>query len=292
MDGKKYYDIKSIKSIPIPDVLARFGIEVNHAGFFAIRNERTPSAKYYRNTNTYCDFGMHNDGGDVLKLYAVLAGLDMRDAIEKMAIDFGVLPEEYNHDEIQLSDSQWQLIGLYGDMASKNMTFDFEHYSLSTNYRFAQKYHISMNELKKRDLRRYENIIVSRAIPYVERMKLILKQDLQEHYVFQEFLYENEQHEEEIEAKFEREFEDVKRAEKILEIACKNCLNVNYHSKYESVTNEYEEIKARITPAAILRVLQDNPIYMEIYCATTPVTKKENDDYIENAAIAAHAKQL
>lgn len=149
-----------------------------------------------------------------------------------------------------------------------------------------------MNELKKRDLRRYENIIVSRAIPYVERMKLILKQDLQEHYVFQEFLYENEQHEEEIIAKFEREFEDVKRAEKILEIACKNCLNVNYHSKYESVTNEYEEIKARITPAAILRVLQDNPIYMEIYCATTPVTKKENDDYIENAAIAAHAKQL
>lgn len=292
MDGKKYYDIKSLKSIPIPDVLARFGIGVNHAGFFAIRNEHTPSAKYYRNTNTYCDFGMHNDGGDVLKLYAVLAGLDMRDAIEKMAIDFGVLPEEYNHDEIQLSDSQWQLIGLYGDMASKNMTFDFEHYSLSTNYRFAQKYHISMNELKKRDLRRYENIIVSRAIPYVERMKLILKQDLQEHYVFQEFLYENEQHEEEIEAKFEREFEDVKRAEKILEIACKNCLNVNYHSKYESVTNEYEEIKARITPAAILRVLQDNPIYMEIYCATTPVTKKENDDYIENAAIAAHAKQL
>lgn len=291
MDGKKYYDIKSLKSIPIPDVLARFGIEVNHAGFFAIRNERTPSAKYYRNTNTYCDFGMHNDGGDVLKLYAVLAGLDMRDAIEKMAIDFGVLPEEY-HDEIQLSDSQWQLIGLYGDMASKNMTFDFEHYSLSTNYRFAQKYHISMNELKKRDLRRYENIIVSRAIPYVERMKLILKQDLQEHYVFQEFLYENEQHEEEIIAKFEREFEDVKRAEKILEIACKNCLNVNYHSKYESVTNEYEEIKARITPAAILRVLQDNPIYMEIYCAPTPVTKKENDDYIENAAIAAHAKQL
>lgn len=124
MDGKKYYDIKSLKSIPIPAVLARFGIEVNHAGFFAIRNERTPSAKYYRNTNTYCDFGMHNDGGDVLKLYAVLAGLDMRDAIEKMAIDFGVLPEEYNHDEIQLSDSQWQLIGLYGDMASKNMTFE------------------------------------------------------------------------------------------------------------------------------------------------------------------------
>lgn len=65
--SRKSYDIAAIKQIPI-DTL----VEVNRAGFFRVREgDKTPSCKWYKDKNTWHDFGS-DEGGDVIDLYQKL----------------------------------------------------------------------------------------------------------------------------------------------------------------------------------------------------------------------------
>lgn len=48
----KSFDIERIKEVPIENF-----VEVNNQWFFRIRDERTPSCKYYKDKNTWHDFG-------------------------------------------------------------------------------------------------------------------------------------------------------------------------------------------------------------------------------------------
>lgn len=72
------YDIASIKRIPI-DTL----VEVNSAGFFKVRNEKTPSCKWYRTENRWQDFGS-GIGGDVIDLYRIINNCDTKTAMKEL----------------------------------------------------------------------------------------------------------------------------------------------------------------------------------------------------------------
>jgi hypothetical protein len=64
---REMYDLEYIKQIPITNF-----VEVNRAGFFKLRDEKTPSCKYYEKTNTWHDFGSGEHGSNVdlvMKIY-------------------------------------------------------------------------------------------------------------------------------------------------------------------------------------------------------------------------------
>lgn len=279
-EKKNYYELNELKRIPVPEVLAKFGISVNRAGFFALRNERTPSAKYYSGTNTYFDFGSQ-EGGDVIKLYSVLSGTDKREAIAAFASEFGILP--VNRDEIkdiELTERQWNAIGLYGDMASKNIEFDLEHYSIESNHKYSQKYNMSMSELKKKYLKKYEQLLVTKAVPYVEKMKLLLKQSMEEYFVVHEVLYEREQQTEDIVNEFRGRYSELDYAEKTLKMACRGCVNVKYEPEYMSmsVVNMYNIVKQSLSLDGVIKILQDNPLFLDIYYASSADISDERKD--------------
>ena len=75
----KSYDLDMLRAIPIRQVLSNYNIKVNRAGFFKLRNERTPSAKIYDNNNNFYDFGS-GEGGSVIDLIMILENIDFKEA--------------------------------------------------------------------------------------------------------------------------------------------------------------------------------------------------------------------
>lgn len=73
------YDIAAIKKIPINEL-----VEVNSTGFFKVRNEKTPSCKWYRTENRWQDFGS-GTGGDVIDLYAIINNCDTKTAMKELS---------------------------------------------------------------------------------------------------------------------------------------------------------------------------------------------------------------
>lgn len=73
--GSRDFDIPYLKSIPITNF-----VEVNRAGFFKIRNEKTPSCKYYKDENSWVDFGDDNKKHDVIDLICALHKISFREA--------------------------------------------------------------------------------------------------------------------------------------------------------------------------------------------------------------------
>jgi len=72
-------DLERIKETPITDF-----VEVNRAGFFALRDERTPSCKYYADKNRWHDFGT-GEGGTVIDLVMKLYDCSFKEAIKKLS---------------------------------------------------------------------------------------------------------------------------------------------------------------------------------------------------------------
>jgi hypothetical protein len=76
IDESKDFDIPTLKAIPLTDF-----VEVNRAGFFRVRlDDKTPSCKYYKDTNTWVDFGGDNKRHDVIDLICVLHNINFREA--------------------------------------------------------------------------------------------------------------------------------------------------------------------------------------------------------------------
>lgn len=73
-DESKSFDITALKQIPIDTI-----VNVNAAGFFKIRDEKTPSVKFYKNNNTWHDFGS-DQGGDVIDLVQLINKCSFQDA--------------------------------------------------------------------------------------------------------------------------------------------------------------------------------------------------------------------
>ena len=79
VDEKEKFDINRLKSIPIDQL-----VEVNAAGFFKIRDEDTPSVKWYKPTNRWTDFGT-GESGDSIDLTMKLRNCDFYTACKYLS---------------------------------------------------------------------------------------------------------------------------------------------------------------------------------------------------------------
>jgi hypothetical protein len=73
------YNIEAIKRIPIDSL-----VSVNAAGFFKIRDEKTPSCKYYKNENRWHDFGS-DTGGDIIDLWRAINKCETSEALKALS---------------------------------------------------------------------------------------------------------------------------------------------------------------------------------------------------------------
>lgn len=74
-NGSFNFDIEKLKLISIKKILEQRGIEIVN-DFFKIRGEKTASAKFYRVSNSYWDFGDDNSGSSNIDLIMALDKVD------------------------------------------------------------------------------------------------------------------------------------------------------------------------------------------------------------------------
>lgn len=76
IDRSKDFDISYLKTILISDF-----VDINRAGFFRVRpDDKTPSCKWYKEDNTWVDFGGDNQKHDVIDLIMLIKNLDFTSA--------------------------------------------------------------------------------------------------------------------------------------------------------------------------------------------------------------------
>lgn len=180
---KNFYGdkIEEIRAIPILDVCRHFGVHVDFKGRepkCSIRsNDKTPSTVLHTEANgrfeknTYHDFGT-NETGDNIALACRLMGLnqsnkeDWYNAMDYLANTFQISPEDKSKPVSgELSDREYQLLGLYGDRATKNFRFDPERQSTEQMAKISQEYSMPLNELKKVHPHTFERLLKTIAIP-------------------------------------------------------------------------------------------------------------------------------
>lgn len=177
--------------VPIEAVLEMHGISPQGKGsdksWYSIRsNEKEPSAHIDKNRrygNTIHDFGVSNTFNPI-SLTIFLRDLDkkmskkeaQKEAARILGEAFGIEPDisdngKSNKDSSVVSDWEWKELLIYPDMASKNMVFFPDVYGDKQTKEYADKYRVSMNELKSKDIKMYESIIMSRGKGYVLELR-------------------------------------------------------------------------------------------------------------------------
>lgn len=86
---------ETVKShVRLVDALSLYGFSVDRTGFCScpFHTERTPSMRVYPADDSFYCFGC-GAHGDVIDLVKQLFGLSFKDAVEKLAADFGLIQE-------------------------------------------------------------------------------------------------------------------------------------------------------------------------------------------------------
>ena len=166
--GNDYID--KIKAIPILQVCQVLGIKTVKLGsryWCKLRMEKDASTLLNtdKSPNTYIDFGGSNKEGDVIQFVADYKGTDRSDAIRDLASAFNIRYEKQNPNE--LATWEWKKIGLYGDIATKNFTFDLERQGIQRVAELSEKYGMPMNELRKKHKKIYEQLLYDKALPHI-----------------------------------------------------------------------------------------------------------------------------
>lgn len=182
-----YYDLDKIKEIPITDVLSDlYGIEVQKNGrtraYCAIRDEKTPSCCLYLDTNSFCDYGDANRGGNVINLVQYLSNCEFKDAIQMLAERYGIAPEKTGQ-RILPTNAQYAKIGIQADMVSKNFSFDIERFGLEKTREFAERYRMTVQELAESEPKTYHNMLKNVAVPQVVECRNIYYRNLYTSYL-------------------------------------------------------------------------------------------------------------
>lgn len=180
MKDYKIYDLSELIKIQIPDILENYGIKLNRQNMFKLRDEKTPSAKYYPQTNSYNDFGSGR-GGSPIHLIMNLEGFDKKEAIQHLGEMYNITIIN-NAQNIKgkcfLTNSQWLLLGIQGDRTSKNYEFDFENETQEYNLNLSRELGISMNDCAEMYPQTFIDIIENKSIPHVNRLKNIYQNDI------------------------------------------------------------------------------------------------------------------
>ncbi len=168
--------IERLKAIPIIDILQNiYGIEISQKGnryYCKIRDERTSSCAVYPN-NSFYDFG-GGVGGDTISLIEVLDNCDRKTAMQKLSELYHIERGHTKRDRTILMDYEWRKLGIEPDLVSKNLNINIiEHEGqwlrnadinlnpVNTEQieMFKQRYHISVNEFRKKDPTAYHNFL-------------------------------------------------------------------------------------------------------------------------------------
>lgn len=172
-----FYDLDEIKAVPIEEICESLGIEVKHHGgsvWCAVRNEKTPSVKIYVDTNTFCDFGNGNLGGSSIDFVKYAEEIrDNQTAIYRIAELFGIRPindYDFSHN-CELTDAQYRRIGIQADLATKNFDFNVEKYGIDRTKQFAEKYRMTVQELRVKYPNVYANVLKKKAIPEIHAQR-------------------------------------------------------------------------------------------------------------------------
>ena len=187
----KRYNLDAIKALPILDVCAHFGIDVEKRGrnyWCRLRPERTPSTILHTDSNTFYDFGTQEKGSSI-DLVCKTQDLTAAQAIRALGAAFQ-LPEETSQQrhirEHIMRPIDYMRIGLYADLATKNFTFPVDSLPLSKLVKIQRKYCMSMNQLRKEHPKIYNRLLREKAIPYVEDLKNQYYRKVWSHYTLLE----------------------------------------------------------------------------------------------------------
>ena len=170
-----FYDLEQLKSIPILEVCQTFGIPTFPKGnkvWCKLREEKEPSALLHVENNTFYDFGLSN-GGDTIALVSSFLDIDRKSGIERLASAFGIEARNPRQGFASdaLTDWEYSQIGLYGDLATKNFTFDLGRQSVERVSQLSSKYAMPMNELKKKHPQIFGQLLRDKALPFVRAMR-------------------------------------------------------------------------------------------------------------------------
>ena len=171
----KIYDLNEVKSVPILKICDQLGINYMKRGknyWCKVRPEKNASCILHPDSNTFYDFG-NQEKGNVIGFVHYASGRNIRDSISFIAENFSLEPINGNKsfDFRPLSNWEYEQIGLYGDMASKNIAFPVFSEDVDKLCEISYMYRFSMNDLKKEFLEGYEYILKERAMPYIASLE-------------------------------------------------------------------------------------------------------------------------
>jgi len=222
---KNFYDMSQIRDIPIQDVCRYLGIPIIPKGgklWCKLRDERTASTILHPESNTFHDFGT-NQHGDAVDIVCAVNGVSKAEAIRFLAEAFHISPETPAQHSGQLSDWEYRQIGIAGDLATKNFSFDIERQGTQRVMQLSQRYGIPMNDLRRNHPRVYAQVLRQKAIPFVTGLRNTYYLDVFSQYSLAKSIgaaqaFSSEQ----VRAEFVQEIEQLQRAESILLRACQH----------------------------------------------------------------------
>ncbi len=246
-----HFDFNRLKEIPIVEVASALGIEVkqkNGGAWCKLRNEKTASCKLYETTNTFCDFGDGNRGGDTIDFVAAARGIDITSASEVLANMFGIEADNLKTppENQELSFIQYEKIGIAGELATMNFDFDIDKYGVERTRAFSEKYRMSVNELKKQYPKVYENMLRVKAVPFVYEKRQEYYRSLWNNDMFYKSMGVDYSKNHELTGEMRLKALERNRENKLLCQAIKGT-----ELKYKSVTCEVEEDIKKIRSGAI-----------------------------------------
>ena len=274
MKMRNYYNIEELKGVKISDILRDYGILVNKSGFFSVRNERTPSCKIYAKTNSFYDFGS-GTGGNPINLIEYLEGCSRTEAMDKLASMYGIEPinrsGKQRQENVRLTDSQYALLGIAADKATKNMVFDLDM-EFDELKAISDRYMIPMNDLKEKYPAVYETVISTVAVEEIGRKRNIYRYNMYNDYVFRNLMKTIENlpipsvpSPEEIIHKFGDEEKELNRVEKVMRIACNGCKSITFRTLDHDAVKEYRAMAAEMDLNQLHQILSDNPIWFDAF---------------------------
>lgn len=178
-EKKNIYNKDDLKRIPILDVAADLGIRVTYRSgkaWCSIRSEdHTPSVLIHPDENTFKDFGTGEKKADVIEFTRRVLGTDFQSACQWLGDRYSIEPINNKAAKKrpwhELEEREYDQIGLYGELATKNFRFDIDRLPVETIASISERYAMPMNELRKKHPKTYSSILVQTAIPYVNNLR-------------------------------------------------------------------------------------------------------------------------
>ena len=227
MAGKKnLYDLDELRALPILEVCDHLGLPVEKRGknfWCKVRPETKASVILHPDTNQFYDFGNCEHGNNI-DLVRYARGIPAGKAIRELAEAFDISPSVSGEEKLSKPMNAWEYkkIGLYDDLATKNLVFPVTSSSVDELLEMEYAYRMPMNQLRTQAPAVYRHILETKAIPYVENKRELYYLSVWNYYCFLQMMnrgvlfFDSEK----TAAKFEGEMKSLEQSERALRKAC------------------------------------------------------------------------